>query len=485
VTGGTGAEPIIGWETLRGLFDRNPAGIQIVAPGGETIYANLACLTLLGRAGVERPLARFDPREGAAPELRAALDAALAGEPGEVRATPLPTATGEPVLVNVALTPLRDASGVPGGAILQYEALSGLDGLLLGVAESKARLDAALDAAREGILILDPAGRILLANPFAHDLYGVPRGHLAGRHTRDLAGMLRDRLADPAALPGDGDDPEEEQLIEFALARPQRRVLRQVGGPIYDQLGTFLGRVVFIHDITAEHAARRARDELLSVASHELRTPLTSIKGFAQLLRRELDGLGAAVPPRARRHLDAVMRQIDRLNRLVNELLDVSRIETGRLVLHPERCDLAALAAATAERLGAEAARRGHQLAVDRPREGVIGHWDPDLLDQVLANLLDNAMKFSPPGSAIRVTVAAREGWADLAVHDEGIGISPDQLTAIFEPFTHAGMATRRTYDGFGLGLYIARRLIERHGGQIWAESVEGQGSSFRVSLPR
>ena len=356
--------------------------------------------------------------------------------------------------------------------------------------ESKAQLDAAINSVNEGVIILDQEGRILLANPFVHELYGLPHGRLLGLRPDELSGLLVDISPDadvfsPALPPADDRDPEEEWSSEYTLIHPRPRVVRHDTSPIYDEAGTFLGQVMLIHDVTAERAALRLRDELLSVASHQLRTPLTAVKGFAQLLRRDLTRSDTTVQQRTERHLTAILRQIDRLTRLVDELLDVSRIETGRLEPHHERCDLAIIAAEVIERLTQDAAQKGCHFTLQVPPAGALGTWDPGLLDQVTTNLLDNAIRFSPHGGVIAVVITAQETVAQLSVTDEGIGIPENQLAAIFEPFKHGTNARQQHLDGFGLGLYIARRLIERHDGQIWVESIEGRGSMFRFSLPR
>lgn len=472
------------------IFDHNPSSVQIVDPEGRIAYVNKAFLTLIGSPNGGQPDRSIDLRTLGPEELSTALATALAGMEGVVKALRLPWARINTPLQDIVLTPLHDPAGQVAGVILQYEAQTGLGQAFLHAVESKAQLDAAINSVHEGVIILDQEGRILLANPFVHELYGLPHGRLLGLRPNELAGSLSDVFPDAGVLnavgpPVDDRDPEEEWTSEYALTHPRPRVVRHATSPIYDEAGTFLGQVMLIHDVTDEHAALRARDELLSVASHELRTPLTAVKGFAQLLRRDLDRLGEATPSRTGQHLTAILRQIERLTRLVDELLDVSRIETGRLEPHHERCDLAAITAEVVERLTQDAAQKGCHFTLQVPPTGAVGTWDPGLLDQVTTNLLDNAIRFSPQGGTIAVAITAQETLAQFSVTDEGIGIPEDQFVTIFEPFKHGTNARRQHLDGFGLGLYIARRLVERHGGQIWVESVEGQGSTFRFGLPR
>lgn len=474
---------------LRRIFDHNPSSVQIVDSEGRTTYVNNAFLALIGAPSAGLPARSADLRALGPEELSTALARVLAGEESVVKALHLPWASSTTPLQDIVLTPLHDPMGRIAGVILQYEALTGLGQAFLQAVESKAQLDAAINSVHEGVIILEQDGRIILANPFVHELYGFPHGRLLGLRPDELLGLLGNIFPDADALsaalpPADDRDPEEEWSSEYTLIHPHPRVVRHDTSPIYNEAGTFLGQVMLIHDVTAERAALRLRDELLSVASHELRTPLTAVKGFAQLLRRDLERGGAAVPQRTGRHLTAILRQIDRLTRLVDELLDVSRIETGRLEPHHERCDLAIIAAEVIERLSQDAMQKGCHFTLQVPTTSAVGTWDPGLLDQVTANLLDNAIRFSPQGGTIAVTIAVQETSARFSVSDEGIGIPENQFAAIFEPFKHGTNAQQQQLDGFGLGLYIARRLVERHDGQIWVESVEGRGSTFWFSLP-
>jgi PAS domain S-box-containing protein len=361
--------------------------------------------------------------------------------------------------------------------------------LLTQVAEAKARLDTVINSASEGILLLDSTSRVAIANPFVHTLYGVTQGRLVGVGLD----VLRERLAGAfaayadiaVAFPaGSERDSEEERVIEYRLARPRPRIVRQIAGPVYDRTGASLGQIIVIHDITDESAALRAQDELLRVASHELKTPVTSIKGFGQLLQRELTAPAGPNLDRARRHLTRMLGQLDRLTALVNELLDVSRIESGRLELHRDRCDLTAIVTDVIERQVSSMVGAPRQIRFAGEMGRFSGEWDPNRIDQAVTNLLDNALKYSSPGSIVRVALTEQNGQAHLAISDEGIGIPASQLAGLFAPFARATNATAQAYTGIGLGLYIVRRIIERHGGQAWAESIEGQGSTFHILLP-
>jgi signal transduction histidine kinase len=230
--------------------------------------------------------------------------------------------------------------------------------------------------------------------------------------------------------------------------------------------------------------AIRARDEFLSIASHELRTPLTGIKGYAQILLRA-HTRGQLDDQRLHRSLVTIDDAADRLSTLVSDLLDVSRIRTGQLPLRLATVDLSATLHEVTERYR-DHLDEDHTLAIELPDETVPMDVDVDRLEQVLTNLLSNAVKYSPSGGTVRISLIGGAGGALIQVSDAGIGLPTESLEAIFQPFGRASNATRRSLPGMGLGLYICRTLIERHGGRIWALSGgEGRGTTFGVWLPR
>jgi signal transduction histidine kinase len=229
-------------------------------------------------------------------------------------------------------------------------------------------------------------------------------------------------------------------------------------------------------------AALRARDTFLSIASHELRTPVTSIKGFVQALLRQQQH-GEIDARQLARALPVIDRSTNRLTVLIEDLLDVSRIRLGRLMLHRRPVDLAELTRLVLERYRPQAAAHELTLGIASTPPPVLA--DIDRLDQVLSNLLDNALKYSPNGGPIVVTVASDGPGVQLSVRDAGIGLPAGTTEFIFEPFGRADNAADRQIAGLGLGLYICRSIVEQHGGRVWAESPgEGQGTTLHVWLP-
>jgi PAS domain S-box-containing protein len=223
----------------------------------------------------------------------------------------------------------------------------------------------------------------------------------------------------------------------------------------------------------------RLKDEFLSIASHELRTPVTSIKGYTQLAKTLIRENDLAT---SEEYLDVALDQIDRMSRLILELLDVSRIETGRLEIHREPIQWSTFLRDIVHHHHTAVSDRHFRLSI--PEEGKVILGDRDRLEQVLGNLMENAVKYSPEGSDVAVTIEERGDQVVTSVSDHGIGIPLDELGQVFERFHRGRHVSSTNYGGLGLGLYIAKQIIERHGGSIWVESKEGAGTTFYFSLP-
>ncbi|MFL5351104.1 ATP-binding protein [Archangium sp.] len=256
--------------------------------------------------------------------------------------------------------------------------------------------------------------------------------------------------------------------------------------------GEVEGGVGIIEDITAQRSAEaertrllreaqdaiRVRDDFLTIASHELKTPLTPLALRLASLERRLERR-EQVDPALLRH---ARQHLVRLAALINDLLDASRIEAGRLALHLEPTGLDTLVERALTSMDAE--RGQHRIEYSHPAEPVRIRGDAYRLEQVIANLLENALKYSPGDSTVRVTLEVRGDFVLLAVADEGIGIPRDQQEQLFERYFRARNVSVTSYGGLGLGLYISRDIVERHGGRIWVESEVGRGATFYVALP-
>ncbi len=236
--------------------------------------------------------------------------------------------------------------------------------------------------------------------------------------------------------------------------------------------------VTNFHDITERKEAEARKDEFISMASHELKTPVTSLKGFTNVLQRRLTKQG---DEQGLHYLARMDVQVNKLTKLISDLLDVSKMQTGKLHFQEERFDLALLVREVVENL--QIATQTHQLLIES-RESVYISGDKDRIGQVLINLLTNAIKYSPHADKVMIRVSTDRHRATVSVHDFGIGIAQSHQQRIFERFYQVTDPEEKTYPGLGIGLYISQEIIMRHHGHIWVESKKGEGSTFSISLP-
>ena len=348
-----------------------------------------------------------------------------------------------------------------------------------------AQLQATIDSMVDGVLAYDAEGRVILANGLARDLLGmvgpaeppVQMGEVSQRaRLRHLDGrpVLPEETASARALAGETVTALDQ--IGHNWRRDRDVYVRTSAAPIRDDKGRITGAVVVVRDVTELTELERLKDQFIAVAAHELKTPVTIMKGYAEALLRS----GQPSPPQ-RKMLDAIDRGADRIGRIINDLLDISKLQTGSLALHGERIDLPQLVEEQVDRMELTAARHRVQLARAQP---VVIQGDRERLEQVVASLLDNAVKYSPEGGYVEVAVAVAGGEAIVSVHDQGVGIPAEKQARIFERFYRAHTHTPHDYGGMGVGLYIANEIVKRHGGRMWFESEEGRGSTFSFSLP-
>jgi signal transduction histidine kinase len=228
--------------------------------------------------------------------------------------------------------------------------------------------------------------------------------------------------------------------------------------------------------VQAQEESVRLKEDFVSAAAHDLKTPLTTIMAQAQLLERRAEREGRTAELVGLRRL---ARETTQLARLVEELLDASRLERGALPMHPEPGDLSAIAREVAARDRAGAER------IEIVADGAApGSFDAERIRQLVDNLIENALKYSPAESPVEVKLWVEGGSARLAVTDRGIGIPPEDMPHVFERFRRGSNVDHRRFSGIGLGLYICRGIVEQHGGRIWVESAPGRGTTFQVALP-
>jgi signal transduction histidine kinase len=337
-----------------------------------------------------------------------------------------------------------------------------------------------LDSTVDGICLTDLEGNLVLANAPLQRLaleLGLP-AHGAIQN-RLLA--LADRTTEPTRfrerIQALGRDPAASE-DEFELTESQR-VFRGYTAPVTRPDGTVVARIWTLREVTADRQLERLRDAFVGAVSHELRTPLTSISGFLEMLGDEEGGLTAS----GRTYLRALRRSTSRLQRIVEDLLLVAQIEANRLELDYAPLDVAELAAATLEAARPAAAEQGIELSLDVANRIPLDA-DAGRLRQVLDNLVSNALKFTPEGGSVVLSASNGGDRVRVEVADTGIGIPRDEIGQLFSRFYRASTATRRAIPGTGLGLLIARAIVERHDGTISLESREHEGTRVTVSLP-
>jgi signal transduction histidine kinase len=318
-----------------------------------------------------------------------------------------------------------------------------------------------------GTRILAPDGREL-----APDDWATLRTLRTGENVRHFQEVIRQ--ANGSALP----------VLYNAVAVDLHSLgLADPAEPRSEQPGP--AALLVLQDVTALKEAERLKDEFIGIAAHELRNPMAALRGFAEMLHVQTNrGNGAPLSDWQQEAVEAIDQATARLVDLTDDLLDVTRLQGGRLELRCEPTDLVALVRRVAGRVRVTAP--GRSIALSADAEYVVAALDMPRIEQVVTNLLNNAIKYSPLGGQVRVAVLenAEAGVACLTVQDEGIGIPVEQQARIFGRFVRADNAKREGISGTGLGLYLCRELVERHGGRIWFASEEGKGSTFFVELP-
>jgi two-component system phosphate regulon sensor histidine kinase PhoR len=327
----------------------------------------------------------------------------------------------------------------------------------------------------EGVLVLDERGRIRLANQAIERLFGVT-ADIRGKTVIEALRLheLQD-LVHRALIEG--------QVVGAEIELPvlEKRCLQVNAASFLDPAGRRQGIVLVFHDLTRLRQLERTRQEFVANVSHELRTPLSLIKGYCETL---IDG-ARQDPAVALRFLQTIEKHADRLTFLIEDLLTISRLESGQVVLHLQPVELAPLVARLLEERQSRVRDKSVRVRNDVPA-GLIVCADADRIEQVLLNLVDNALKYGGP--CVEVTVGARrreeDGLVEVWVKDNGPGIAPEHRERIFERFYRVDRARSREQGGTGLGLSIVKHIVQSHGGEVWVNSEVGRGSTFCFTLP-
>lgn len=498
-------------DEMAGILRQLPTGIVVADRAGQVVFANEEIERLLGQPLEPGKLPDFGPRQTPPRDD---------GSPGEPAGSPLlRAASGEEVpeeeaeivrsdgarrIVRVRGTPVRRHDGtVVGGAVTVVD-VTELRETARRAREHAEEFSALFDAVPVAVLVARTAdGTRIDGNRLAAGLFRVPAGSTlsfgtAGERPTTIR-LLRDGQEVPVEdLPLRQAITTEAEIrgSELELAYDDGTSVDLLGNavPLRDAAGKVRGSVAAFMDVTERkqlevklreqarelERANRVKDEFLATLSHELRTPLTAIVGWAAILLR--DGLS---PDLARRAHEAIARNAEAQRALIEDVLDVSRIVSGRLRLEMGQADVAGPVRAAVETVRPQADEKGVTIATVFSDDGTSVWGDSGRLQQVFVNLLSNAVKFSERGSRVWVTVRRTDGRVYVEVRDNGAGIPAAQLPHIFERFRQADGSTTRRHSGLGLGLSIVKQIVLLHGGTVEAESAgEGRGATFTVCLP-
>jgi len=473
------------------------------AQGGLT-FANATAALVLGAArDVGRPVSDLldrlparTPDGGALAPALHPIRRALAQAQAVIGAELTIDLEGRPATFLVNTVPLRDVEGRLTGSVSVFHDVTGARQLERDAAEHAARLRTLVDLVNEGIFIIAADGALLFTNGVGRSLLGAMP---PGERPADRIDRLRMRAVDGAPLPPErlpsyralhGETVSSMELLIAAANGTTRRA--EVSAHPLRRDGAIYATVVTWRDVTEETRARaeleaaraaaeeanRLKDDFIAALSHELRTPLQPILGWTEVLRRhgKLDDVTT-------RAMEVVHRNIRQQVRLVDDLLDLSRILHGKFMLRFETFDLREQVRVALEAIEEAARSKGVRLASTLPGDPVAMVGDAARVQQVVGNLLENALKFTPTGGRVGVRLETRDTRAVIEVDDSGEGIAESDLSIIFEPFRQGRQSTRR--GGLGIGLDLVRRLTELHNGTVSVASAGlGQGARFRVELP-
>ena len=352
---------------------------------------------------------------------------------------------------------------------------------------------ALLESLGTPVLVAMPPGVLAFMNRAARDLtgldtqVGLPMEKIQALFTSTdpVSGEVYRESAILAAL--SGKESEGESVFKNVKTGEEHDI-HFIVRPVRDEGGSIIAAVSTMHDLTALRKVEHDKEQFLSIVSHELRTPLTPLKALAQLLRSRLRRSRTSQQPldldSLEKNLALIERQVDRMNGLVTDLLSVSRAGRGKLELARAPFDLATTVRDTVEKYVVSTREEGrHRFVVDAPGTLTV-NGDQARVEQALMNLVGNAIKYSPRGGEVHVTVAQHDGDAQIAITDEGIGVSAADLPRLGGPFER-GSGKAGSFAGMGIGLHVAKLMAEAHGGSVKIESDgEDRGTTVRVSLP-
>lgn len=350
--------------------------------------------------------------------------------------------------------------------------------------EDKTKIEAIINSLTDGLMVIDQEANLVLANPTVSRLmdlrsgdYDIPLPDLLerSRYSVDFKELPYREALERVLARG------ENLKNEMILGTQPPTIFQVFWVPLKDSGGSVSGAVILLHDITDFVELDRMKSDFVSIVSHELKTPLTSIKGFVRLLTAQRVG---PITERQLHYLDIVQKQTESLTMLINDLLDLSKIEAGIVEVRHEPVLLGEVINGVAQQLDNMAQEKEISLQVEVPADLPMVSGDSDRLGQVFTNLIHNAIKFTPPGGRVKVKAGKLGNECLVKVSDTGIGIASQDLPKIFNKFYQVDSSSTRQQGGTGLGLPISRQLVTAHGGEMWVNSTKGKGTTFSLTLP-
>ncbi len=481
-------EPTVGEAGLGMTIEEAPIGMAMLGLDGRFLRVNRALCAMVGYAKDELVRLRFQDithRE----DLASGLEAVASLLSGAVARCEMPKRyirkNGSVVDAVLHVSLARDAHGTPLHFVAQIVDVSerrraerDRELLTAALAEERSWLRAVIDRSPVGIVLLEGVDRPRVrANQRVTELLGHP---LAGSSLPfvTLGGRRLEERESPAARALRGEIAHREELM-LGNGGPHVPLVVSAA-PIRDAARRVLGAVMVMEDVSAEKELERLRGEWISVIAHDLRRPVASIAAHAQLLGRTAATGGEHVGARA--SADHVLASVHRLDRMIGDLVDMSRLEANRLELHLRPTDVTKLVREIVDRMAGQIVDRAVQVCVRGPIPAVL--TDSLRYEQVLGNLLSNAVKYGDPGTEVTIELVTDGDLVQTTVANRGAGIPKSELTAVFERFRRSRSVRRGGSAGLGLGLYISHGLVEANGGRIWVESQPFATTAFRFALP-
>lgn len=465
-----------GEAVVEGMAD----GLLVVDSESRVVMTNKAVRELLDiRPGVSDPLVSvLKGRVGEWKRVCRDIENKIINAPGQPVSFSLEVNTsGDEATARVLsarISPITSQWEKVIGAVVLLEDVTDIIRLTGELALEKAKLETVLENVLVGVLAVSESGEVLIANSSLFSMLG------SARPWWWLGSPLEEVITEPGLtrLMKKAMYSDVPVLNERMVLSTERHI--EVSCVPIDELAAGKpGTVAVIHDVTGIHQVEQAKSDFVSMVSHELRTPLTSIKAYVDTLQRQ----DVKFDEETRTSFVSVIaRESERMTRLINDILDLSRIEAGRLELKPTFVDLPELVRKVAIRMEPQAS--GHNIVVDLPKGMERVFAEPEKVEQVMFNLIGNALKYSPEGGNVEISVKPLKEKAIVSVTDNGMGIDSEQLPYIFDKYHRGGKAAGEGIRGAGLGLYVTKSIVEAHGGRIWAESRDGTGTTLMFTVP-